>query len=144
MCCRWFVAIRVCRFAKALRLSSSNIRPELQLAGRGTAGGAITRSPNRLLTTSALQNCLAHRHRYYQRYTVDANNTLGDQFAVRAMCCGRRKMYPIAIRLTASAGCRTVGLWTPTDALDVVWYYTVSRRDSPDVGLRRSHYAQGA
>jgi catecholate siderophore receptor len=98
--------------------------PNSSFAGRGTAGGAInaiTKQATQDYHFAKLSAGLGTDN--YQRYTVDANQTLGEDVPDRDPADRERQ------------GVALSGLWTATDDLDVVLdYYRFSGEDSPDVG----------
>lgn len=111
--------------------------PNSSFAGRGTAGGAI----------NAITKQATHDYNFaklsggfgtdnYQRYTVDANQILGDQFAVRANVLWAQEDVPGRDPADRDRkGVALSGLWTPTDDLGITLdYYRFQGEDSPDVG----------
>jgi len=111
--------------------------PNSSFAGRGTAGGAInaiTKQATRDYDFVKLSGGFGTDS--YQRYTVDANQTLGDKFAVRANVLWAEEDVPGRDPADRERkGAALSGLWKATDDLDVVLdYYRFKGEDSPDVG----------
>lgn len=111
--------------------------PNSSFAGRGTAGGAIN-----AITKQATQdyNFVKLSGGFgtddYQRYTVDANQVIGDQFALRGNLLWAKEDVPDREPADRERkGGALSGLWMPTDDLDIVLdYYRFQGEDSPDVG----------
>jgi catecholate siderophore receptor len=111
--------------------------PSSSFAGRGTTGGAInaiTKQATQDYNFAKLSGGFGSDN--YQRYTVDANQKLGDQFAVRANVLWADEDVPDRDGVDRRReGAALSGLWAPTDALDIVLdYYRFQGEDSPDVG----------
>ncbi len=111
--------------------------PNSSFAGRGTAGGAlnaITKQATRDFDFAKLSAGLGTDN--YQRYTADANQSIGDQFAVRANLLWAEEDVPDRDPADRQReGGALSGLWRPSDDLDVILdYYRFQGEDTPDVG----------
>ncbi len=111
--------------------------PSSSFAGRGTAGGAInavTKQATTDLTFTKLSAGLGTDE--YQRYTLDTNLPVGEQFAVRANVLWAEQEVPDRAPADRDRkGIALSGLWRATDALDVTLdYYGFRGHDNPDVG----------
>jgi catecholate siderophore receptor len=111
--------------------------PNSSFAGRGTAGGAInaiTKQATQAYHFAKLSAGVGSDN--YQRYTVDANETVGDQFAVRANVLWAQEDVPDRDPADRERkGAALSGLWTVTDDLDITLdWYRFQGEDKPDVG----------
>lgn len=111
--------------------------PSSSFAGRGTAGGAvnaITKQATTDLTFTKLSAGLGSDN--YQRYTLDANLPVGEQFAARANVLWAKSEVPDRDPAERDRkGIALSGLWRASDALDVTLdYYGFRGHDNPDIG----------
>jgi len=111
--------------------------PNSSFAGRGTSGGAInaiTKQATRDYDFTKVSTGFGTDH--HTRLTLDANDVLSDEFAVRAN--GLYSYEEVPDRAPADRhrkGFALSGLYTPTKDLDITLdYYTLRADDTPDLG----------
>jgi len=111
--------------------------PNSSFAGRGTSGGAInaiTKQATRDYDFTKVSTGFGTDH--HTRLTLDANDVLSDEFAVRAN--GLYSYEEVPDRAPADRdrkGFALSGLYTPTKDLDITLdYYTLRANDTPDLG----------
>jgi len=111
--------------------------PNSSFAGRGTSGGginAITKQATRDYNFTKLSTGFGTDH--HTRLTLDANQVLGDAFALRGNALyGYEEVPDRAPADRERKGVALSGLYTPTDDLDVTLdYYGLRAEDTPDLG----------
>ncbi len=106
-------------------------------AGRGTSGGAINAITKKATTDYSFAKAAAgFGTDNHTRLTLDANQVLDDQFAVRAnLLYGYENVPGRKPADRRRQGAALSGIFTPTDDLEIsLDYYGLKAKDSPDLG----------
>jgi len=111
--------------------------PNSSFAGRGTAGGAInaiTKQATTALNFAKISPAFGTDD--YTRITVDANQSFGEQFALRGNALYHYQEVPDRAPADRERkGLALSGLYAPTDKLELVLdYYGLRADDNPDLG----------
>ncbi|MBL8267878.1 TonB-dependent receptor [Steroidobacter sp.] len=111
--------------------------PNSSFAGRGTAGGAINAITKQATTAMDFAKISpAFGTDDFTRVTVDANQSFGEQFAVRANALYHYQEVPDRAPADRERkGLALSGLYAPSENLSVVLdYYGLRADDNPDLG----------
>lgn len=111
--------------------------PNSSFAGRGTSGGAVnavTKQATRDYNFTKLSTGFGTDH--HTRLTMDANEVLGDHFALRGNALYSYEEVPDRAPADRDRkGVALSGLYTPTEKLDITLdYYHLRAEDTPDLG----------